>query len=79
MSEEEPDFEALQGAMAGLRQLISHLRGTTAPRALRQDIERDVAALNERFCAAAEGIFIRPKGSILEHVMAASVEESSGN
>jgi len=79
MNEEEPDFEPLRGAVAGLRQLASHLRKTTAPRALLRDIERDVAALNERLCAEAKGIFIRPKGSILEYVMAASVEETSAN
>jgi len=48
MSEEEPDFEALQGAVAGVRQLISHLRKTTAPRELLQSLEREIASLNER-------------------------------
>ena len=48
MSEEEPDFETLQGAVAGVRQLVSHLRKTTAPRELLQGIEQEVAALNQR-------------------------------
>ena len=48
MSEEEPDFEALQSAVAGVRQLISHLRKTTAPRELLQSLEREIASLNER-------------------------------
>lgn len=48
MSEEEPDFEALQGAVAGVRQLISHLRKTTAPRELLQSLEREITSLNER-------------------------------
>lgn len=48
MSEEEPDFDALEGAVAGVRQLISHLRKTTAPRELLQAVEHAVASLNER-------------------------------
>jgi len=48
MSEEEPDFEALQGAVAGVRQLVSHLRKTTAPRDLLREVENEVAALNRR-------------------------------
>jgi len=48
MSEEEPDFETLQGAVAGVRQLVSHLRKTTAPRELLQGIEQEIAALNQR-------------------------------
>jgi acyl-coenzyme A thioesterase PaaI-like protein len=48
MSEEEPDFEALQGAVAAVRQLASHLRKTTGPRELLQEIESHVAALNAR-------------------------------
>jgi hypothetical protein len=48
MSEEEADFEALQGAVAGVRQWVAHLRKTQAPPELLQEVERDVAALNER-------------------------------
>lgn len=48
MSEEEPDFEALAGAVAGVRQLASHLRKTTAPREILEAVEHTIAALNER-------------------------------
>jgi acyl-coenzyme A thioesterase PaaI-like protein len=48
MSEEEPDFEALQSAVASVRQLVAHLRKTQAPPELLQGVERDVAALNDR-------------------------------
>ena len=48
MSEEEPDFEALQGAVAGVRQLVSHLRKTQAPPEILNRVEREVAALNQR-------------------------------
>jgi acyl-coenzyme A thioesterase PaaI-like protein len=48
MSEEQPDFGALQGAVAGVRQLISHLRKTTAPRELLRNLEHEIAALNAR-------------------------------
>jgi hypothetical protein len=48
MSEEEPDFETLQRAVAGLRQLVSDLRKTTAPHELLQGIEREIAAMNQR-------------------------------
>jgi acyl-coenzyme A thioesterase PaaI-like protein len=47
MSEEEPDFEALQGAVAGVRRLVAHLRKTQAPREMLQQVEREVAALND--------------------------------
>lgn len=51
MSEEEPDFEALQGAVAGVRKLIAHLRKTKAPRDLLRGIENEVASLNERLAS----------------------------
>ncbi len=48
MSEEEPDFEALQGAVASVRQLIARLRKTQAPRELLTDVEREVGVLQAR-------------------------------
>jgi acyl-coenzyme A thioesterase PaaI-like protein len=48
VSEEEPDFEALQGAVASVRHLTAHLRKTRAPKELLNEVDRQVAALNER-------------------------------
>jgi hypothetical protein len=48
MSEEEPDFETLQSAVAGVRLLVSHLRKTTAPPELLRSVEHEIAVLNER-------------------------------
>jgi hypothetical protein len=48
MSTEEPHYEALAGAAASVRQLISHLRKTQAPADLLEEIERDAAALAAR-------------------------------
>ncbi len=46
MSEEEPDFEALKGAVGAVRQLITHLRKTKADPALLADVEREAKALS---------------------------------
>lgn len=48
MSEEEPDFEALKGAVGAVRQLITHLRKTKADPALLADVEREAKALSAR-------------------------------
>jgi hypothetical protein len=48
MKREEPDFEALEGAVADVRRLIAHLRKTQAPRELLLDLEHDLARWNER-------------------------------
>lgn len=45
MSETNPDPEALRRAVAQVRRLISHLRKTKAPRAVLEQVEREVAAL----------------------------------
>jgi acyl-coenzyme A thioesterase PaaI-like protein len=45
MSETNPDPQALEGAVAQVRQLIAHLRKTKAPRAELLRVEREVAAL----------------------------------
>jgi acyl-coenzyme A thioesterase PaaI-like protein len=47
-SDEEPDFKALEGAVAGLRHMIAHLRKTQAPKELLHDLEHDLARWNER-------------------------------
>jgi hypothetical protein len=51
VSEEEPDFEALQGAVASVRRLTAHLRKTRAPKELLIDVECEVAALSDRLAA----------------------------
>jgi hypothetical protein len=43
--EEEPDFEALAGVAASLRQLISHVRKTKAPKELLAEVEGQARAL----------------------------------
>ncbi|MBJ18900.1 MAG: PaaI family thioesterase [bacterium] len=48
MSAEEPDYDALAGAAASLRQLISHLRKTQAPAELLKEVERETRALAAR-------------------------------
>ncbi len=48
MSAEEPDYHALAGAAASIRQLISHIRKTKAPAELLQDVEREVKDLAAR-------------------------------
>ncbi len=48
MTQEVPDFEALSGAVAGVRRLIAHLRKTTAPPELLREVEAGITALNER-------------------------------
>ncbi len=48
MSTEEPDYDALAGAVASVRRLISHLRKTTAPAELLQGIEHEAGALAAR-------------------------------
>jgi len=48
MSDEEPDYDALAGAAASVRQLISHMRKTTAPAELLHEIEREAQALATR-------------------------------
>jgi acyl-coenzyme A thioesterase PaaI-like protein len=48
MRTDEPDFEALEGAVDQLRQLIAHLRKTQAPREILLDLEHDLARWNER-------------------------------
>ena len=44
----EPDAKALGDAVADVRRLISHLRKTTAPRELLQEVQRAAAALSDR-------------------------------
>jgi hypothetical protein len=44
----EPDTQALSDAVREVRRLISHLRRTTAPRALLEEIGREAAALADR-------------------------------
>jgi len=48
MSTEEPDYELLLGAVASVRQLISHMRKTMAPAELLREIARDAEALAAR-------------------------------
>ena len=48
MSQEEPDFESLKGAVDAVRQLITHLRKTTADPAILADVEREARALSAR-------------------------------
>ena len=48
MGEQEPDYDALAGAAASVRQLISHLRKTQAPVDVLQDVEREAQALAAR-------------------------------
>ncbi len=48
MSEQGPDFEALQGAVASVRHLTAHLRKTRAPTELLESVEREVAAMSDR-------------------------------
>lgn len=51
LDEQEPDFEALQAAVASVRQLTSRLRKTRAPRQLLRDVRSDVAALVDRLAS----------------------------
>jgi hypothetical protein len=47
-TEGEPDFEALAGVAASIRQLISHVRKTKAPKALLGEVESQARALAEK-------------------------------
>lgn len=48
MSSQEPDSDALIGAAASVRQLISHMRKTQAPADLLNQVEREARALAAR-------------------------------
>ena len=48
MNQAEPDFEALSSAVASVRQLVAHLRKTTAAPELLRDVAREVDVLNQR-------------------------------
>ncbi len=48
MGQQEPDFEALSSAVATVRELIVHLRRTTADPDTLAAVEREIRALNER-------------------------------
>ena len=48
MSHEEPDYDALAGAVSSVRRLISHLRKTQAPKSLLEEVGREAEALAAR-------------------------------
>lgn len=48
MTDSEPEFDALAGAVASVRQLIANLRKTTAPADLLHEVERQVADLSAK-------------------------------
>ena len=51
MNTDEPDYDALLGAVTGVRQLITHMRKTKAPAELLQEVERETKALAEKLAA----------------------------
>ena len=71
MSEEESDFEALQSAVTGrpirMRSWIDRREG-------REAFIKGSMHVGDRLCAEAEGVFIRPRVSMLEHAMASEAE-----
>ena len=47
MSRSEPDFDALEGAVSAVRQLVTHLRKTTADPELLERVAKEASALND--------------------------------
>ena len=59
MNTDEPDYDALLGAVTGVRQLITHMRKTKAPAELLQEVERETKALAEKLARKQSRISLR--------------------